>query len=110
MPVIYRLHDRLQPWLGQRIHRRAYGLATGYPPLALVSHFVLDALPHYGIPHNMRDTSRFWKVFFYGGRPSDFGAGDLGDPLPSLRYARLRTCGRHVRLFVGRSCDQTSIV
>jgi len=33
-------------------------------PLALASHFVLDALPHYGIPHNTRDTSRFWKVFF----------------------------------------------
>lgn len=52
----------------------------------------------------------FGKCFFYGGRPSDFGAGDLGDPLPSLRYVRLRACGRHARLFVGRSCDQTSIV
>lgn len=33
-------------------------------PLALGSHFVLDALPHYGIPHHKRDGSRFWEVFF----------------------------------------------
>lgn len=33
-------------------------------PLAFASHFVLDALPHYGIPHHTRDNSAFWKVFF----------------------------------------------
>lgn len=33
-------------------------------PLALASHFALDMLPHYGIDHNKRDGSRFWKVFF----------------------------------------------
>ncbi|MFZ1249277.1 MAG: hypothetical protein WAQ24_03060 [Candidatus Saccharimonadales bacterium] len=33
-------------------------------PLALASHFVLDMLPHYGIPHHTRDNSWFWKVFF----------------------------------------------
>jgi hypothetical protein len=33
-------------------------------PLALASHFGLDALPHYGIPHHHRDKSWFWKVFF----------------------------------------------
>lgn len=33
-------------------------------PLALASHFVLDMLPHYGIPHDKRDTSVFWKIFF----------------------------------------------
>lgn len=32
-------------------------------PLAFVSHFVLDALPHYGIPHKKRDKSRFWRIF-----------------------------------------------
>ncbi len=33
-------------------------------PLALASHFLLDMLPHYGIPHHLRDDSKFWKVFF----------------------------------------------
>lgn len=32
-------------------------------PLAFLSHFVLDALPHYGIPHDRRDGSRFWRLF-----------------------------------------------
>ncbi|TAH33991.1 hypothetical protein EYC59_04200 [Candidatus Saccharibacteria bacterium] len=33
-------------------------------PLALASHFLLDMLPHYGIPHQQRDKSKFWKWFF----------------------------------------------
>lgn len=33
-------------------------------PLAFASHFVLDALPHYGIDQNKRDKSIFWKLFF----------------------------------------------
>ena len=33
-------------------------------PLSLASHFLLDMLPHYGIPHHHRDDSRFWKWFF----------------------------------------------
>jgi hypothetical protein len=33
-------------------------------PAALASHFVLDAMPHYGLPHHHRDSSRFWKIFF----------------------------------------------
>lgn len=32
-------------------------------PLAFLSHFVLDALPHYGIPQNRRDKELFWKIF-----------------------------------------------
>jgi hypothetical protein len=32
-------------------------------PLAVLSHFALDALPHYGIPHNKRNKSVFWRVF-----------------------------------------------
>ena len=32
-------------------------------PLALASHFALDALPHYGIPYKQRDKSKFWKYF-----------------------------------------------
>lgn len=31
-------------------------------PLAFASHFVLDALPHYGIPHHDRDKSRTWRA------------------------------------------------
>lgn len=42
-------------------------LATFLPlpvamPVAFASHFVLDALPHYGIPHKRRDRSLAWKV------------------------------------------------
>lgn len=32
-------------------------------PAALISHFVLDSLPHYGIPNHHRDHTTFWKVF-----------------------------------------------
>lgn len=31
-------------------------------PVALASHFALDAMPHYGIPQNQRD-GRFWRYF-----------------------------------------------
>ena len=53
-------------------------LATVLPlplaiPVAVASHFVLDALPHYGIPHRLRDKSRFWKVVGIG----DFAASWL---------------------------------
>jgi hypothetical protein len=30
-------------------------------PLALLSHFVMDALPHYGIPQKQRNTSKIYK-------------------------------------------------
>jgi hypothetical protein len=35
-------------------------------PVAFASHFVLDALPHYGIPQNKRNSSKAYKyiVFF----------------------------------------------
>ena len=33
-------------------------------PIAFASHFVLDALPHYGIANHKRDKSLFWRVFF----------------------------------------------
>ncbi|HEY4963477.1 MAG TPA: hypothetical protein VIH90_02145 [Candidatus Saccharimonadales bacterium] len=33
-------------------------------PFAFASHFVLDSLPHYGIPNKNRDRSSFWKIFF----------------------------------------------
>jgi hypothetical protein len=32
-------------------------------PAALASHFILDTFPHYGISHEQRDKSKFWKVF-----------------------------------------------
>jgi len=43
-------------------------LATVLPlpvalPLAFASHFIMDALPHYGIPHERRNSSRFWRLF-----------------------------------------------
>jgi hypothetical protein len=31
-------------------------------PAALASHFLLDMLPHYGIPHKKRDRY-FWRIF-----------------------------------------------
>lgn len=31
-------------------------------PVAFASHFILDSLPHFGIPSTSRDTSRFWKA------------------------------------------------
>lgn len=33
-------------------------------PAALASHFILDTFPHYGIPQEQRNKSKFWKVFF----------------------------------------------
>lgn len=32
-------------------------------PAALASHFILDMLPHYGIPQERRDKSVFWRFF-----------------------------------------------
>ncbi len=43
------------------------GAALPFPlsiPVAIISHFVLDALPHYGIPQEQRNVSKFWKTFF----------------------------------------------
>lgn len=33
-------------------------------PLAVVSHFLLDMMPHYGIPARRRNSSKFWRYFF----------------------------------------------
>lgn len=33
-------------------------------PLAFVSHFALDSLPHYGIEHVKRDKSKAWKIIY----------------------------------------------
>ena len=33
-------------------------------PAALASHFVLDSLPHHGIPHHLRDESPGWRTFY----------------------------------------------
>jgi uncharacterized membrane protein (UPF0182 family) len=32
-------------------------------PAAFASHFLLDMLPHFGLPHDERDHSRLWKWF-----------------------------------------------
>lgn len=42
-------------------------------PLALTSHFILDALPHYGILNHTRDKSNFWKIFFVADALATFG-------------------------------------
>lgn len=34
-------------------------------PLAFASHFLLDAIPHYGIPHNQRNHSLKFKIVVY---------------------------------------------
>ncbi len=31
-------------------------------PVAFASHFVMDALPHFGIPHEQRNSSRAYKM------------------------------------------------
>lgn len=33
-------------------------------PLAFASHFVMDSLPHYGIPQKKRDKSKAWKIIY----------------------------------------------
>lgn len=35
-------------------------------PVAFVSHFILDALPHFGIEHYKREDSKFYKYFVMG--------------------------------------------
>lgn len=43
-----------------------FALALPLPfalPLAVMSHFVLDMLPHYGIPNEKRNQELFWRVF-----------------------------------------------
>jgi hypothetical protein len=59
-------------------------------PVALASHFVLDMLPHYGIPHTRRND-RFWKVF----TTLDFllAWGYLGYLLVSRRDFAMLVCG-----------------
>ena len=34
-------------------------------PIAFVSHFILDALPHFSIPRNQRNKSKRFKTFVY---------------------------------------------
>ncbi|MDQ2973185.1 MAG: hypothetical protein M3Q79_01720 [bacterium] len=58
-------------------------------PLSFVSHFALDKLPHYGIPHNKRDKSYFWKVFF------------IIDALATLGLAFYAINERHYAMFLG---------
>lgn len=64
-------------------------------PVALASHFALDALPHYGIPARKRDTSRFWKAFF----TVDFFA--------TLSLAVWALANRHYAMYV---CGQIAVL
>ena len=58
-------------------------------PVALASHFILDTLPHYGIPHSRRNKSKFWKVFF------------TIDTLATLGLALYAIFDHHFILFLG---------
>ena len=58
-------------------------------PVALASHFVLDALPHYGMPHEARDKSKFWKIFF------------TIDTLATFGLAAYAIIDRHYAMFLG---------
>jgi hypothetical protein len=58
-------------------------------PLALASHFILDSLPHYGIPHKQRDKSWFWRIFF----TCDF--------IITLSFAILQIKWHHYIIFLG---------
>jgi hypothetical protein len=58
-------------------------------PLALASHFAMDTLPHYGVPHEQRDKSKFWKVFF------------SVDALATFGLAAYAVIDRHYALFLG---------
>jgi hypothetical protein len=59
-------------------------------PLAVASHFILDALPHYGLPYAERERSKFWKRFF----TADFflAASLMAIPIASHNYPML-ICG-----------------
>ncbi len=35
-------------------------------PVAFISHFVLDSLPHYGIPLEQRSKSKIYRLIVYG--------------------------------------------
>jgi len=58
-------------------------------PLAFASHFLLDALPHYGLPHKKRDKSKFWKLFF------------VCDFLVAFSFAAYQIHIRHYGIFLG---------
>src|SRR6478752_938692 len=76
-------------------HALAGGLIAKYLPLpialplALASHFLLDALPHYGLPHKKRDKSKFWKIFF------------IVDFLVAFSFAVLQISYGHYAIFLG---------
>jgi hypothetical protein len=76
-------------------HALAGGLLAKYLPLplalplALVSHFFLDALPHYGLPNKKRNKSTFWKVFF------------VCDFIVAFSFAVLQISFHHYAIFLG---------
>ena len=76
-------------------HALAGGLLAKYLPLplalplALASHFFLDALPHYGLPNRKRDKSTFWKALF------------IGDFLLAISFAVFQIHCHHYAIFLG---------
>jgi len=73
------------------------GAGVAFPaaiPVAIASHFILDILPHYGIPQKQRDKSIFWRIFF---TLDFFAAWTLGffgllHHQPAMFWAGLAAC------------------
>ncbi len=63
-------------------------------PAAVASHFILDMLPHYGIPHEQRNDSVFWKYFSIVDLAATVGLGVyvLLDHQPAMFWAGLAAC------------------
>lgn len=59
-------------------------------PVAIASHFILDMLPHYGLPYKDRDHSKLWKPLF----TVDFfaAASLMAIPITTHNYGML-ICG-----------------
>lgn len=58
-------------------------------PIAFISHFLLDMLPHYGIDQRKRDKSKFWKTFF------------IIDSFATLALAIYAVWDKHYAMFFG---------
>ncbi len=59
-------------------------------PVAIASHFVLDALPHYGLPHKQRDRSKVWKIVF---TIDFFATAALIIPAVATHHYAMLACG-----------------
>ncbi len=90
------------------------GAAFPFPlciPVAGASHFALDSLPHYGIPQEQRNISKFWKNFFTADFILTCGLSLLGlyYNQPAMFWAGVASCAPDVfwvhRILRTRSFD-----